>query len=112
MSNNKEKVFEEMSQIFQRAFGCSSNKHYKQSVPLYEKAIEEDKHNFSALNNMAVAKIYIGIEEKNIEIIDTAISHLKQAVEITKEIYKYPDGYPIAEQNLIWAQEEYAKLIH
>ena len=111
MSDNKEKAFDEMSQSFQRAFGYSSNKHYRQSIPLYEKALAEDKHNFPALNNMAVAKIYIGIEEKNIGLIKTAMAHLKDAITITKEVYKYPDGYPIAEQNLIWAQEEFTKLI-
>ena len=111
MSDYKEKVFQEMSQSFQRAFGYSSNKHYRQSIPFYEKALEEDKHNFPALNNMAVAKIYMGIEEKNIDLIETAMAHLKDAITITKEVYKYPDGYPIAEQNLIWVQEEYAKLI-
>ena len=111
MSDNIKNSFEEMSQSFQRAFGYSSNKYYRQSVPLYEKAIKEDKHNFSALNNMAVAKIYIGIEEKNIKLIETGMSLLKEAIAITKEVYKYPDGFPMSEQNLIWAQEEYAKLI-
>lgn len=110
MENINEKAFEEMSKSFQRAFGYASNGHYKQSIPLYEKAIEEDKHNFPALNNIAVAKIYIGIEEKNIAFIEEAIKNLKEAIAITKEIYKYPDGYPIAEGNLIWAEAELLNL--
>ena len=104
-----EKGFEEMSQSFQYAFGYASNGYYQQSSPLYEKAIKEDKHNFSALNNIAVAKIYISILKKDITLIEEAIKHLKEAIAITKEVYGYPDGFPIAEGNLIWAEDELSK---
>lgn len=110
MENTNEKIFEEMSESFQLAFGYASNEYYKLSIPLYEKAIEEDKFNFPALNNIAFAKIYIGIKEKNIAFIEEAIKYLKDAISITKEVYKYPDGFPIAGGNLIWAKAELLKL--
>lgn len=109
MENKNEKVFTEMSQSFQRAFGYASNGHYRQSIPLYENAIQEDKNNFPAFNNIAVAKIYIGIEEQNVQLIEEAVSNLQTAIDITRNVYKYPNGYPIAETNLVWAEQELSK---
>lgn len=110
MVNKNEQSFEEMSKSFQMAFGYSSNGFYKQSLPLYEKALKEDANNFAALNNIAVAKIYIGIKERDKQKIVDAIQDLKEAIRITREVYEYPDGYPIAEGNLDWAEKELAKL--
>lgn len=104
------KYFEEMSESFQRAFGYSNNKYYRLSIPLYEQAVVEDPNCFSALNNLAVAKIFVGIEERNVGSIEQAIQHLKDAISITKDVFEYEDGYPIAEGNLAWAYEWLAKL--
>lgn len=108
--NKKDQSFEEMSKSFQMAFGYSNNEYYQQSLPLYEKAMQEDNNNFAALNNMGVAKIYLGIKSKDKSLIEKAILDLKDAIRITREIYNYPDGYPIAEANLAWAEEEMVKL--
>jgi tetratricopeptide (TPR) repeat protein len=109
--SDQDKSFEKMGQNFQKAFGYSSNGHYQQSIPLYEKAIQQDKNNFAALNNIAVARIYIAIEKCDKTLIENAISDLKEAIRITKEVYNYKDGYPIAEANLNWAETELNKLI-
>jgi tetratricopeptide (TPR) repeat protein len=107
---NNINAFEKMSKSFERAFGYSNSGLYKHSIPLYEQALSEDKNNFAALNNMAVAKIYMGIEERNKTYIENAISDLKEAIRIAREVYQYPDGYPIAEGNLKWAQNELLNL--
>lgn len=104
-------IYDEMSDAFKKAFGYSNSEHYRLSIPLYEKALSEDKHNFAALNNLAVAKIFVGIEEKNKDLIQNAIVHLKQAISITMDVYGATDGYPIAENNLAWAEKELLKLI-
>lgn len=105
-----EKSFDEMSESFLQAFGCSNNKNYEHSLPLYEKVIVQDKSNFVALNNIAVAKLYLAIQKREIGLIENAISDLKEAVRIALEVYKYEYGYPIAEANLVWAEIELKKL--
>lgn len=108
--NHQEKLFEDMSESFQQAFGYTLNKEYQRSIPLYEMAIQKDKNNFSAINNLAVAKIYLASERHDITLFEDAISDLKEAIRITKQVYKYLDGFPGAEGNLIWAEIELKKL--
>lgn len=109
-SMEKDRMFDDMSKNFQIAFGLSNNSNYKQSIPFYEKAIREDKNNFSALNNLAVAKIYVGINKRDKSIIEEAIIDFKEAIRITIEIFEYKDGFPIAQDNLKWAENELLKL--
>lgn len=107
---NLTSAFDEMSESFKRAFGYANHGYYKQSIVLYDQALAEDKNNFAALNNMAIAKIYVGIQKKDKALIEEALQNLKEAIRITKEVYKFEDGYPIAEDNLIWAESELAKI--
>ena len=111
-NNKKEQFFEEMSHNFQRAFGLAGLGFYHDSISLYKKALFEDKDNFSALNNIAVAKIYVGVEQKDKKLLEEAITNLKEAIRIANEVYNYPDGYPFAQANLDWAEEELTRLIH
>jgi tetratricopeptide (TPR) repeat protein len=102
--------FEQMSESFKKAFGYANHGFYKQSIKLYEQALEEDKKNFAALNNMAIAKIYVGIQKKDRALVEEAMENLREAIRITKDDYKFDDGYPIAEDNLKWAELEISKL--
>jgi tetratricopeptide (TPR) repeat protein len=104
------KSFKEMSLSFQKAFGYSNSKLYRQSLPLYERAIQEDKNNFAALNNIGVAKISIGIEDEDEVQVLSGINDIKEAIRITQEVYEYPEGYPLAQKNLEWAEAELAKI--
>jgi tetratricopeptide (TPR) repeat protein len=105
----KTKSFEEMSRNFQHAFGIANSGNYKAAIPLYEKAIKEDPKSFAAINNLGLSKIHVAIEEKDVELIKSAIADFKEAIRITKEVYHFEDGYPIAEGNLEWAENELSK---
>ena len=98
-----------MDRDFKDAVRLSNSLAYKLSIPLYEKAIENDKNNFAALNNIAVAKIIVGVEEKKTGYIEEAIKSLHLSIEITKKVFEF-EGYPIAEANLQWAQDELRKM--
>ena len=97
--------FEEMSKSFQMAFGCSSGKNYKAAIELYKEDLLQNPKNIAAMNNIAVAKINIGISESNKSYIYEAKEILEKTMEIVNEEKNYKGGYPIAEANLKWANE-------
>lgn len=102
--------FEEMSEDFNHAYSYSSQKKYKQSIPLYDDVILKEPNNWAALHNRGVAKIWLGIENKDLQLINIGIKDIKEAIRITVEVENYKDGYPLAEGNLKWAEDEISKL--
>lgn len=110
MTDHNEKSFQEMSIEFQKAFGYASMGLYNTSIPLYEEALAKEKNNFAILNNLGVAYIFVGIESKDRTTIEKGILLLRKAIKVVHEIYKYPEGYPMAEHNLQWATKELSKL--
>lgn len=97
--------FEEMSKSFQMAFGFSNGKNYKAAIELYEEDLLENPNNIAAMNNIAVAKINLGISESNKSYISEAKELLEKIMGIVNSQNEYKDGYPIAEANLKWACE-------
>ena len=97
--------FEEMSKSFQMAFGYSSSKYYKGAIKLYEEDLKENPKNIASMNNIAVAKINIGISESNQELLLEAKQYLEKANKIVNESEDYKYGFPIAEANLKWVNE-------
>ena len=97
--------FEEMSKSFQIAFGYSNGKNYKAAIELYTEDLLENPKNIAAMNNIAVAKINLGISENNKSYIFEAKELLEKTIKIVSEEKDYKHGYPIAEANLKWANE-------
>lgn len=106
----REESFDEMSRAFKDAYGCSSNGYYEQSILLYKRAIEQDNHNFAAWNNIAVAKIFIALKDRNVDLLDEAAGDLKEAIRIVNEVYDYSEPYALAVNNLAWLEGQKANL--
>lgn len=87
------------------AFGLSNGKNYKAAIELYEEDLLENPKNIAAMNNIAVAKINLGISESNISYIMEAKEILDETMKIVNGQNEYKGGYPIAEANLKWANE-------
>ncbi len=96
--------FEEMSKSFQKAFGFANSKNYLAAIKLYEEDLEENPKNIAAMNNIAVAKIHLGINENNSLYLSDAKGLLEKTLEIVRENQDYNYGYPIAEANLEWVK--------
>ncbi len=97
--------FDEMSRSFQMAFGLASGKNYKAAIELYKEDLLENPKNIAAMNNIALAKINLGILESNKSYILEAKELLEKTMKIVNEQNEYKGGYPIAEANLKWAIE-------
>lgn len=97
--------FEEMSKSFQIAFGLGNSKKYRAAIKLYEEDLEENPNNIASMNNIALAKIQLGISEKNIDYLKEAKELLEKALDIVRKNSEYKHGYPIAEENLKWVKE-------
>lgn len=110
MNQSQRYSFSEMTISFQKAFGVANSGKYRQSIPLYKACLEAEPSNFAALNNLGVAFIYVGIEDQDIEKVELGITYIKKAIEVVDRVYHLSDGYPIAESNLEWAEEEFKKI--
>ena len=99
----------EMSLDFQKAFGLLNVNHYKAAIEYFQQDLNENPNNFASLNNMALAKIHIGIGQANPALLLESIDNLESAIQIFSEVYNY-DGYFIAHANLKWAKQEFEKL--
>jgi tetratricopeptide (TPR) repeat protein len=94
--------FEKMSRSFQTAFGLANSNNYLAAIKLYEEDLAENPNNIASMNNIALAKIHLGINDSNQEYLPEAKELLEKALKIVKENKDYKHGYPIAEANLKW----------
>jgi len=97
--------FEEMSKSFQMAFGLSNAQNYKAAIELYEDDLLHNPKNIASLNNIAVAKINLGISENDKSYLIEAKELLEKSIRIVNEQKEYKHGFPIAEGNLKWVNE-------
>lgn len=94
--------FNDMSRSFQIAFGYANSGNNLAAIKLYEEDLVENPNNIAAMNNIALAKIHLGISQSNPEYLLQAKELLENAIRIVGKSLEYKHGYPIAEDNLKW----------
>lgn len=110
MDEIKQKYLGEMGFHFQKAYEYSINGYYKDAIPLYEKAVSEDRNSFAALNNLGLSQLEVAIQERDINLLEKAIQNFRKAITLTIDVYNFEDSFPGAQANLERAESEIRKL--
>ena len=100
---------EDNAKEFNQGVGLLNFKAYEGAISLFHRDLEQNPNNLASYHNIGLAQTYLGIDNQDKGLLQSAIQHLEKAIAIAKEL-NYKDGYPIAEANLKWATEELAKL--
>uniref|UniRef100_UPI00404AFE67 hypothetical protein n=1 Tax=Flavobacterium sp. TaxID=239 RepID=UPI00404AFE67 len=97
------------SKQFDRGLGLLNSKEYNQAINYFLEDLKIDPNNYASYNNIGLAQTYLGIKNKDKNILDLAIKNYQTAIEITKKL-EDKVGFPSAEGNLKWAKDELSKL--
>ncbi len=93
-----------MSKTFDRAYGARFYD-YNTAITLYNQEIEKfNPENFAAWHNRGVCKIHKAILEQDLELAIDGKVDIMNAIDLAK------DDYPMADDNIKWADDIILKL--
>jgi len=100
---------EQNSKQFDKAFGLLNSKAFLKAIDLFLEDLQINPKNIASYNNIGVAKTYLGIANKDINLLESAIKNFQTAIDISNELQS-KDGYPSAQRNIEWAKSEITKM--
>ena len=95
------------SKEFNKGLKFLKAKSYNEAIDLFRQDLEHNPNNPIAYHNICLAQIFLGINQKEKSLLESAIQQIRKAIIIVES--NPGKTFPIANDNLKWATEELSK---